>query len=253
MTQADRIREFVAATIIADARKRGIHRVAVRAGDIHRDLGLTNATPAVCSAIGSKKFSEVAHVTLMHRQGSSAGSNVVFTFSIDSILDIHRNNKPFQEDLVISNNSSVLDRKRYDLRDSLVLISCAKSKLPHSAPARELYASLPFTMARDLVEAQKVRWYILSALYGLVHPRANIDPYDRTLNRLSVAERKSWANGVLEQLLPIAKKVPRIVFFAGQHYREYLVIPLRRQGVVVDVPMEGLRQGEQLAWLSSHQ
>jgi hypothetical protein len=40
--------------------------------------------------------------------------------------------------------------------------------------------------------------------------------------------------------------------FAGQRYREFLVEPLQRRGIKVEVPMANLALGEQLAWLSEH-
>jgi hypothetical protein len=76
-----------------------------------------------------------------------------------------------------------------------------KSKRPHASPARSLYTSAWFQKAQDIVEASDVRWFILSARYGLVAPNAEIEPYERTLNTLGVAERKAWANGVLNKLL----------------------------------------------------
>lgn len=108
-------------------------------------------------------------------------------------------------------------------------------------------------MARDLVEAQGAEWRVLSALYGLIETNASIEPYDHTLNRLSVAERRLWANKVLVDLLPLAKQFGRVVFFAGYRYREFLMEPLLRHGIDADVPMANLRQGEQLAWLSARQ
>ena len=42
-----------------------------------------------------------------------------------------------------------------------------------------------------------------------------------------------------------------VVFLAGQRYREYLEGPLRGRGLAVCVPMEGLRQGQQLSWLNN--
>jgi hypothetical protein len=39
------------------------------------------------------------------------------------------------------------------------------------------------------------------------------------------------------------------VFLAGERYREFLAEHLKGHGVVVSVPMEGLRIGEQLSWL----
>ena len=62
------------------------------------------------------------------------------------------------------------------------------------------------------------------------------------------APRREWAKKVLKKLLPEIADKRRIVMFAGQCYREFLVEPLERQGNIV--PMQHLAQGEQLAWLS---
>jgi hypothetical protein len=62
MNQANRIRQFAIDHYIAPARAAGRMEITIRAGDIHKDMGLTNAMPAVCSAIGSRKFDELAGV-----------------------------------------------------------------------------------------------------------------------------------------------------------------------------------------------
>lgn len=104
----------------------------------------------------------------------------------------------------------------------------------------------------NIVEATDARWFILSARYGLVAPNAEIEPYERTLNTLGVAERRAWAASVLVKLLPELAGEKRVVMFAGQRYREFLIEPLREQGIKVEVPMANLALGEQLAWLSEH-
>lgn len=104
-------------------------------------------------------------------------------------------------------------------------------------------------MARDFIESQGAEWRVLSALYGLVTPDAQISPYDHTLNRLGIAERRGWARKVLSDLIPLAKPFGRAVFFAGQRYREFLVEPLLSNDISVETPLEGLRIGEQLSWL----
>jgi hypothetical protein len=96
------------------------------------------------------------------------------------------------------------------------------------------------------------RWFVLSARYGLVAPDAEIAPYDYTLNVLGVAERKDWATHVLDKLLPELASKKRAVMFAGHRYREFLVEPLRQNGIEVQVPMANLTRGKQLAWLSEH-
>jgi len=137
------------------------------------------------------------------------------------------------------------------LSNALVLVSCVKSKRSHPAKARDLYTSPLFTMARDLAEAQGSEIRILSALYGLVEPDTEIAPYEYTLNKLGVAARRAWADTVLADLLPVAKKHGRVVFFAGERYREHLIEPLLRSGIDVQIPMEGLTLGQQLSWLKA--
>jgi hypothetical protein len=139
-----------------------------------------------------------------------------------------------------------------DLANSIILVSCVKSKLPYPAPARSLYTSAWFRKTRDIVEASGAKWFVLSSLYGLVAPDAEIAPYDYTLNTLGVAERRAWAKKVMDKLLPEVVGAKRVVMFAGHRYREFLIEPLEQRGAKVEVPMAHLARGEQLAWLSEH-
>ena len=59
---ADSIRERVFERHIEPARKRGDRTVSVTAGQIHAEMHMKNRLPAVCSAIGSKKFEGECHV-----------------------------------------------------------------------------------------------------------------------------------------------------------------------------------------------
>ena len=94
-------------------------------------------------------------------------------------------------------------------------------------------------------------WRILSAQYGLVHPEEEIGPYEKTLNRMRVEERRAWADRVLAALAPCLDGVDTVVFLAGQRYRQFLEPELHERGLAVRVPMSGLRQGQQLAWLNA--
>ena len=82
MIQANRIRQFVRDHYIAPARAAGHAEITIRAGDVHREMSLTNAMPAVCSAIGSSKFDEFAGVTRTALTGPANGANVYFTFDL---------------------------------------------------------------------------------------------------------------------------------------------------------------------------
>ncbi|MGR4931759.1 AAA family ATPase [Bradyrhizobium sp. CAR08] len=90
MSQADDIRRFVCINITEPARARGDTSVSIRAGDVHRQMELSNALPAVCSAIGSDKFLAEAAVSLMAREGPQNSTTTVFTFAIenDAAIDV---------------------------------------------------------------------------------------------------------------------------------------------------------------------
>jgi hypothetical protein len=251
MSQADRIRQFALDNYIAPARAEGRAEATIRAGDVHRRMGLSSAMPAVCSAIGGHKFNELARVTLRDRTGPPNGANVYFTYNLTVRAAADRR-PPVRSKSLVWRKPAPTDSS-LDLRDALVLVSCVKSKLPHPAPARDLYTSAWFRKARDLVEASGSRWFVLSSFYGLVDPNTEIAPYDYTLNTLGVAERRAWATKVLEKLIPETSGYRRVVMFAGQRYREFLMEPLLRRGVNVIVPMAHLRRGEQLAWLSEYE
>ena len=85
-------------------------------------------------------------------------------------------------------------------------------------------------------------------------PAAGADPRVAGIRRVEERWRHqdvAWANGVLQILIPRLHDCKRVVFFAGQRYREFLVEPLRADGKEVEVPLEGLRRWEQRAWLAS--
>ena len=131
----------------------------------------------------------------------------------------------------------------------LFLVSCVNTKRQTHAPAKDLYISAWFRKVRACVERTGCPWGILSAEYGLLHPDEEIQPYEMTLNAMPVAERRAWANEVLESMDPFLEGIDTVVLFAGERYREFLEPGLREWGVAVSVPMLGLSQGRQLAWL----
>lgn len=132
---------------------------------------------------------------------------------------------------------------------TIVLVSCASEKLGHCARAEDLYISDLFR--KSLAYARRLRptaIFILSAKHGLVEPADQICPYDITLNTMSSAQVKHWSDTVFRQLNARANvERDHFVFLAGNRYRKYLIPRLRS----VDVPMHGLRIGEQLQWLNS--
>jgi len=132
------------------------------------------------------------------------------------------------------------------------LVSCVRQKREQASAARDLYVSALFRKARRYAEASGCPWFILSAEYGLVAPDQVVAPYERTLNAMPVAERRAWAGRVAVQLAQAVPDLSRVVFLAGERYREFLARHLAGRGVAVSVPIEGLRIGEQLSWLGQH-
>ena len=140
-------------------------------------------------------------------------------------------------------------RSSKDATGTVYWVSCVSKKQTKPTAAKDLYISDLFSKARSYVENKGAPWFILSAKYGLVPSNEIINPYDLTLNKMGVADRRRWANQVLEQFDAQESKPRRIVMLAGARYREFIEPSLKSMGIEVVVPMEGLRIGEQLSWL----
>ncbi len=127
------------------------------------------------------------------------------------------------------------------------LVACVGQKLDHPARAGHLYQSDWFRKARAYVTMQGGRWFILSALHGLVSPSRVIDPYNVTLADMTAAQRREWGERVRGQLSDqIGPRTP-VVILAGRLYRDPLAA---WAGSRATVPMEGMGIGQQKAWLA---
>lgn len=132
-------------------------------------------------------------------------------------------------------------------RRHVVLLSCVKSKLKAPAPARLLYTSTWFRSA--LAYAHSLRpdlILIISAKHGVLGLEETVAPYDDTLNDATVAMRKQWSDRVLSELRQVVDlDNDEFTILAGKRYRQFLVASIKH----FYVPMDGLRQGEQLGFL----
>jgi hypothetical protein len=131
----------------------------------------------------------------------------------------------------------------------IALVSCVKSKSARPMKAEDLYLSPLFQKSREYVKRHGWRWYILSALYGLVDPEAVIKPYDHTLNNIGRSDRKKWSSGVMEALDDVLPERARIILLAGERYSEFIVPDLVERGYRVDQPLKGLQLGRRLQFL----
>jgi len=130
----------------------------------------------------------------------------------------------------------------------IVLISCVSQKRAYRSKAKDMNISTLFK--KYLAFARRLKpdaIYILSAKYGLLDLETEIDPYNHSLNNMSAGERRSWSDKVIKQLKQVANiQEDHFIFLAGINYRKYLLPHLRSY----EIPLEGLRIGEQLHALS---
>ncbi|MGY2995069.1 AAA family ATPase [Mesorhizobium sp. URHB0026] len=80
MTQADDIREFALREYFSKARANPEQTLTIRAGDVHRDMRLDNAYPAVCSVLGGNKLLDASGSQLLKTVGPSNGSTTEFFY-----------------------------------------------------------------------------------------------------------------------------------------------------------------------------
>jgi hypothetical protein len=128
----------------------------------------------------------------------------------------------------------------------IALISCTKKKKSYPCKAREMYEpSTLFKKATAYIELEGYDdWLILSAENGLLAKETIISPYDVTLNNMKIENRKIWSSKVYNQIKEI--NLTQIDFYAGQKYRQFLIPLLEEQGVICNVPLQGLQIGHQL-------
>lgn len=131
---------------------------------------------------------------------------------------------------------------------TIILVSCCGEKLQHPAPAKELYQSNLFRLARRYAESQASRsqdvsWVILSALLGVVHPDQVVEPYEQRM-WTKRARWNSWATGVQKGLLNLAGDEPaRFVSLCGSKYEVDVT------GHIMERPLAGMGIGQRLQWL----
>lgn len=132
----------------------------------------------------------------------------------------------------------------------LVLVSCAKRKRATAAPARDLYTSPLFRKSRAYAESTGTPWFVLSAKHGLVSHATVLEPYDVTLATTSREYRREWARRVLHELEVAVDSLDgrSIEIHAGAAYTTSLRPLLESRGALVSEPLQGLRQGQRLAW-----
>ena len=108
----------------------------------------------------------------------------------------------------------------------IVLVSCVSKKNRGTHKAKDLYASPLFRKAYEYAESLNPdKIFILSAKYHLLDPETIVEDYNKTLNTFSAADRKEWANVVLEQMSKVGINLEQdeIIFLAGKNYWQEVI------------------------------
>ena len=131
--------------------------------------------------------------------------------------------------------------------NKIILISCVSKKLPYKTEAKNLYVSPLFKYnLRYALSLNPDKIFILSAKYGLVDLKSEIEPYNRTLNKMKKQEIKGWSNKVINQLKEKTDlQEDEFIFLTGERYRKFLIPHIKNY----KIPMQGLGIGNQLKYL----
>jgi hypothetical protein len=128
-----------------------------------------------------------------------------------------------------------------------ILIGCGKSKRDTRSLVVELYTGPLYTARLALARAMQCGRdpWILSALHGVLRPRATIAPYDVTVSGLTRVERVMWAGGVCEWMATHTAPGDTVLVLAGDDYVKPWGAIVGGTGRLVVQPFRGLGIGEQ--------
>ena len=80
VSQADEIRRYALERYVTPWRESGNETLAIRAGNVEREMALRQATPNVCSALEGAKFQALANLVLVRREGPRRSTTTTFHY-----------------------------------------------------------------------------------------------------------------------------------------------------------------------------
>jgi len=133
---------------------------------------------------------------------------------------------------------------------NIFLISCTKTQAKRKTQAKNLYASPYFVKClRYARQLKPDKIFALSSKHGLLNLEDEIEPYDEVLAKKPAAERRLWADKVLEQLKKECDiQNDHFILLAINKYLEYISARLPNK----EIPLAGLIRGDKLHWLNEH-
>jgi len=129
--------------------------------------------------------------------------------------------------------------------ETIVLLMCGQNKLSQKAKAKDLYTSPRFQKsieyAKTLTDYSNI--YVLSAEHGLLGLEQEIDPYDKSIYKMSAEEKKIWTNMVIKSLSNISNlKEDKYIFLTDDDYNKQLLPFLSN----IELPLKNIPQEEHI-------
>lgn len=137
------------------------------------------------------------------------------------------------------------------------LIACSGTKAAAAAPAAQIYRGDLFVKSLAWARLQGcTEVAILSAKHGLTPLDHLVEPYDESLIKAPMPQRRRWAEGILaslQQRWSLATQACEITCLAGLRYTEPLIEMIQEAapGTLIRRPLAGLGIGQQKAWLAN--
>jgi len=117
---------------------------------------------------------------------------------------------------------------------TVTVIACSKNKLTHAARAIELYTGPMFRSSLTVASAESSPIFILSTRYGLIGPDAIIEPYEQSLDTLSLERRSALITTIrLQAQEAFVPKPTSIQVLGGQAYVALLREALSRDSLAI--------------------
>lgn len=136
------------------------------------------------------------------------------------------------------------------MNKDVFVIGCSVSKRSEASLAEDLYTSSRFRLCRE-VSRNADSWYVLSAKYGLLEPKTEIDPYDISLSNLQKNDCQQWAKRVVTQIVEKISKDSTITFLCDADYSSEISKELVGLGFSTRLPFDNRTRSGKIALLET--
>ncbi len=126
---------------------------------------------------------------------------------------------------------------------TVVLISCGKTKKNLQCKAENMYISNRFQLAKEYSTRISSNWFIISAKYGLLEPEREIKPYDVWLGNFSNVEKQAWCDKVKKSLHGFSRKT-KFVILLNDLYAQVLIQLILETGHEFSWPIRNMESDE---------